>query len=75
MCSRVEIVLWIVKKKKIIVVFIELKKKKIHVSLFSIFVHKLYYFISVIFFTVGIITVAYEKFSTTEKKVKYAFFE
>ncbi len=51
MCARVEIVLWIVKKKKKKkkVIFIELKKKKSQLSLFSIFVHKLFYFVSVIF--------------------------
>ncbi len=33
----------------IIFVFIDLKKKKSQLSLFSIFVHKVYYFLSVIF--------------------------
>ncbi len=74
MCARVKIVLCMV--KQFLVLFIELKKeKKSLLSLFSIFVHKVYYFVS--YLAVGIIlliTVAYEKFNTTEKKVKYAFF-
>ncbi len=67
-CARVKIVLCMV--KQFLALFIELKKeKKSLLSLFSIFVHKVYYFVS--YLAVGIIlliTVAYEKFNTTEKK-------
>ncbi len=44
MCAQVEIVLWTV---KMFYIFIEMKKeKKSQLSLFSIFFHKLYYFVN-----------------------------